>query len=108
MLIGEVDIAMRGDEDEAGVVPSDDSQGISTEEPFAKKCIVDEKAYSHSQMVSSDMRVPILWVGLSLRCDLAVSGVLGYGRARDGEAYVVWCAYITYWGMEWEFFLFFF
>lgn len=55
MLIGEVDIAMRDGEDNsvggAMVAEDNDSPEASTEPPFAKKCIVDNKAYSHSQMV---------------------------------------------------------
>lgn len=53
VLIGQVDIAMRGDDD-AGNVVSVDENSIDShgEETFSKKCYVDNKYYSHSEMVS--------------------------------------------------------
>lgn len=38
--------------DGGDITPSNDNDGdVPTEEPFLKKCIVDGKAYSHSQTV---------------------------------------------------------
>ncbi|XP_058790215.1 uncharacterized protein LOC131663691 [Phymastichus coffea] len=48
VLIGEVDIAMRGDDDNPKQIASTSERSFTS-----NKCIVDNKAYSHSQMIPS-------------------------------------------------------
>ena len=67
MLIGEVDIAMRDAvDDEVGAADGDDSPEITTEEAFSKRCIVEDKAYAHSQMV----RNIVIYIFIMWKCCL--------------------------------------
>ncbi|CAB0038973.1 unnamed protein product [Trichogramma brassicae] len=60
VLIGEVDIPMRDD---------NDIDGESSEETFSKKCIVRNKAYSHSQTIPSfDLNSHCLCVAGEVYC----------------------------------------